>query len=101
MGVGHRRLFGWLHDHLQNNITGVDAGAGGTAIAAGGKVLILGVVGDLAYQRLSFPASVTTVYGDGDIVLVHPYFGEPWYFEADNATSAGFLLNVVCAYINK
>ena len=84
-----------------NNITGVDAAAGGTAIAAGGKVLILGVVGDGSYQRLSFPASVTTVYGDGDIVLVHPYFGEPWYFEADNATNAGFLLNMVCAYINK
>jgi hypothetical protein len=82
-----------------NNITGVDAGAGGTAIAAGGKVLIFGVVGDGLSQKVSLTASVVTRL-DG-LSLVHPYPGEPWYLSITNITNAGFLYRLVCAHINK
>jgi hypothetical protein len=82
-----------------NNITGVDAGAGGTAIASGGKVLIFGVVGDALSQKISLPASVVTV-GEHKL-LVHPYEGEPWYLSIDNITNAGFLNNATFGHINK
>ena len=82
-----------------NNITGVDAGAGGTAIAALGKVMILGVVGDALSQKVSLTASVVTRL-DG-LSLVHPYPGEPWHLSITNITNAGFLYRVVCAHINK
>jgi hypothetical protein len=82
-----------------NNITGVDAGAGGTAIAAGGKVLIFGVVGDNKSQKLGLTASVVTK-GD-ELAIVQPYVGEPMYLSINNATAAGFLNSLVMAYINK
>lgn len=82
-----------------NNITGVDAGAGGTALAAGAKVMIFGVVGDNSSQKVSLTASVVTRL-DG-LSLVHPYPGEPWYLSITNATNAGFLYRLVCAHINK
>lgn len=84
-----------------NNIVGVDVGAGGTAIAAGAKVLILGIAADGACQVLTTPASVVTTYGPGELVLQHPYFGEPWYLYDGNATAAGFLYHAQFAYINK
>jgi len=84
-----------------NNITGVDAGAGATAIAAGAKVLVFGVVGDNKSQKVSLTASVVTRLGQGNLALVHPYVGEPWYLSIDNATNAWFVYNLVCAHINK
>jgi hypothetical protein len=84
-----------------NNITGVDAGAGGTAIAAGGKVLILGIAADGACLVLTTPASVVTTYGPGELILQHPYVGEPWYLYDGNATAAGFLYHAQFAHINK
>jgi hypothetical protein len=84
-----------------NNITGVDAGAGGTAIAAGGKVMILGIAADGACQVLTTPVSVVTTYGPGELILQHPYVGEPWYLYDGNATAAGFLYHAQFAYINK
>jgi hypothetical protein len=84
---------------MTNNITGVDAGGGGAAIAVGGKVMILGVVGDAVCQKISLPASVVTV-GEHKL-LVHPFEGEPWYMTIDNITNAGFLNNATFAHINK
>jgi len=84
-----------------NNITGVDAAAGGTAIAAGAKVMILGVVGDAVSQQISLPATTLTEYGKGELTLVHPYFGEPWMLSITNATNAGFLWNALFGHINK
>lgn len=84
-----------------NNITGVDAGAGGTAIAEGAKVNIFGIVADGAVMNLSLTASVLNQYGEGRLSIVHPYMGEPFYLSIDNATNAGFLHYAVMAHINK
>lgn len=84
-----------------NNITGVDAGAGATAIAIGGKVMVFGVIADGAVLNISCTASVVTSAGQGHIALVHPYVGEPFYLSIDNATNAGFLERALFAYINK
>lgn len=86
---------------LTNNIVGVDAGAGATAIAVGGKVMIFGVVGDGAVLNIHLTASVVTRKGEGRITLVHPYVGEPFFLSINNITAAGFLEHVVMAYINK
>lgn len=86
---------------LTTNIAGVDAGGGATAIAAGGKVMIFGIIADGAVQSISLTASVVTRRGEGDIVMVHPHIGEPWYLSITNATNAGFLNNVLLGYINK
>lgn len=85
---------------LTNNIAGVDAGAGGTAIAIGGKVMIFGVVADGAVLNISLTASVVTRKGEGNIAMVHPYVGEPFFLSIDNATNAGFLEHLVMGYIN-
>lgn len=84
---------------LNTNIAGVDAGAGATAIAAGAKVLIFGVVGDNKSLRVRLTASVTTTYTD--LAVIHPYVGEPFYLSIDNPTNAGFLYSLTMAYINK
>jgi len=86
---------------LTNNIAGVDAGAGGTAIAAGGKVMIFGIVADGAVLNISLTASVVTRKGQGRLSIVHPYMSEPFFLSIDNATNAGFLEYLVMAYINK
>lgn len=86
---------------LTNNIVGVDAGAGGTAIALTGKVMIFGVVADGAVLNISCTASVVTRKGEGNIVIVHPYVGEPFYLSINNVTNAGFLENLLMGYINK
>ncbi len=86
---------------LTNNIVGVDAGGGETAIAVTGKVMIFGIIADGAVLNVSLTAAVVTRKGDGEIVLVHPYVGEPFYLSIDNATNAGFLENLLMGYINK
>jgi hypothetical protein len=87
---------------LTNNIAGVDAGAGATAIAASAKVMIFGVVGDGACLKLQTTASVQVDWiGTGNPILIHPYIGEPFYVTIDNATNAGFLMNGLFAHIDK
>jgi hypothetical protein len=71
------------------------------ACPAGAKVLILGVVGDLARFDLAAVASVQNKYGEGRICIVHPYTGEPFYFYSPNGTNAGSLDNICMGYINK
>jgi hypothetical protein len=84
---------------MTNNITGVDAGAGGVAVAAGGKVLFFGVVADGANQKITLPASVVT--SPPELSIVHPYMGEPFFVSIDNITNAGFLNSLVMCHINK
>lgn len=90
---------------LTNNIAGVDAGAGDTALADGDGFMIFGVVGDGAYLALPLTASVVNSWGatagGSGLVLVHPYVGEPFYVYDGNATNAGFLNNLLFGYINK
>jgi len=90
---------------LTSNITGVDAGAGATAVAAGAKFLIFGVVGDGTYLKLKSTASVETDWGGAkgapSIVLAHPYIGEPFYVTIDNATNQGYLEYAIFAHIDK
>jgi len=84
---------------LTNNIVGVDAGAGGTAIAALGKVMIFGVVGDNSSLKLHLTASVVSSYYD--LAVIHPYVGEPFFLSINNITNAGFLNSLIMAHINK
>lgn len=90
---------------LTSNITGVDAGAGGVAIADGSPFLIFGVVADASYLALPLTASVVNSWGatagGSGLVLVHPYVGEPFYVYDANASNAGFLNNLLFGYINK
>ena len=90
---------------LTNDIVGVDAKAGGTALADGAPFMIFGVVGDGAYLALPLAATAVNEWGatagGSGIVLVHPYVGEPWYVYDANATNAGFLNNLLFGYINK
>jgi len=85
---------------LTTNIAGVDAGGGLAAIAALGKVRIFGVVGDAFCFKQSLTASVKTERYDAISVLA-PFKGDPLYVTIDNATAAGFLHNMIWAYINK
>ena len=82
-------------------IQGVDAAGGALAIAAGAKVLIFGVIADGAVQNISLPVSVVTRAGEGRLLLVHPFFGEPYYLSIDNPTATGFLMHALFAHINK
>jgi len=84
-----------------NNITGVDAGAGGQAMAVGNRVNIIGVIADGAYNRIHHIASVLTTAGEGSIYSLHPFVSEPWFLSNGNATNAGFLNQALFAYINK
>lgn len=79
---------------LTNNI-----GTGG--IEEGAKVLILGVAADGANFPLAIPASAQAEFGPGSLVVVHPYSGEPFYVQDDNATNAGSIDNLVFAYLGK
>jgi hypothetical protein len=86
---------------LSSNITGIDSGAGATAIASGAKFLIFGVVGDNACFKLKGTASAQKDWqANGCPVLVHPNYDEPFYVTVDNGTNAGFLQNATFAYIN-
>ncbi len=86
---------------LTNNIVGVDASGGETAIAALGKFMIFGAIADLAYLRIHCLAATLTLRGEGRMALIHPYVGEPFYLTIDNATNAGFLNYMTMAHINK
>lgn len=78
---------------LTNNIA--------VAVLDEAKVRIFGIVADGSLFSLHMLASVVGKYGSGDIALVHPYMGDPFYVSSDNATNAGFLNNMVFGYINK
>ena len=83
-----------------NAIVGVDAGVGGTAIAAGGKVRIFGIIADGYHYNFHLPVSVTTKYED-TVLCTAPFMGDPLYVSDANATAAGFLKSLLFAYINK
>lgn len=85
---------------ITNNIQGVDAGAGATAIAAGGAVRIFGIVADGAVINFGLTASVVTHFDD-TILAQAPFFGDPLYVSINNATNAGFMNSLLFAYINK
>jgi hypothetical protein len=90
---------------LTSNITGVDAGGGAAAVAAGAKVMIFGIVADGASQKLNCLASVQNKFGGAagasGIVLAHPYIGEPYYVYNPNATATTSLDNLLFGHINK
>ncbi len=71
------------------------------AVEDNAKVRIFGIVADGSLFNIHALASVVTKAGEGNIHLVHPFVGDPWYLSADNATIAGFLNNAVFGYINK
>ena len=85
---------------ITNNIQGVDAGAGATAIAAGGAIRIFGVVGDNYSFVIGLAASVLTHFDD-TILAQAPFVGDPLYVTNANATNASFQHNLLFAYINK
>lgn len=70
------------------------------AVAAGAKVRIFGVVGDGYVFNVHCTASVVTRYVN-TLIAAAPFKGDPLYVSVDNATNAGFLNNLVFAYINK
>lgn len=71
------------------------------AVAALAKVRIFGIVADGSLFNIHALASVVTSVGKGQIYLVHPFIGDPFYVSSTNATNAGFLNNLVFGYINK
>lgn len=84
-----------------NNITGVDAGAGATAIKSGGRVLVFGIVADGAVLNQVMGVSTATVSRYDGIYALAPFKGDPLYVSIDNANEASKLQNMVFAYINK
>lgn len=81
-----------------NDITGVDAAAGGTAMLASAKVMIFGVVADGYYFALHLVAA--TLYDQNNTILAwHPYVGEPFYVSNPNATNDSFQNSLIFAYI--
>jgi len=84
---------------LTSNITGVDAGGGAAAVAAGAKVMIFGVAADLKSFNVNTVASTERQFVEGQIMA--KYFGEPLYFYSPNATATGFLQYLLFAYIDK
>ena len=85
---------------ITNNLQGVDAGAGATAIAAGGAIRIFGVVGDGFNFAFGLTASVVT-HLDDTILCQAPFVGDPLMVYDANATNAGFINNLLFAYLNK
>ncbi len=84
---------------LTNNIVGVDSGGGAVAIASGAAFRIFGVIDDANFT-FGLPVSVVTHYDD-TILCQAPFVGDPLYVSDANATAAGFLNNLLFAYINK
>ncbi len=72
-----------------------------TKINAGGKVRIFGIVADGALFNVHAIASVVTTLGKGNVAIVHPFIGDPFYVSSTNATNDGFLNNMLFAYQNK
>ena len=85
---------------LTNAIVGVDAGGGGTAVAAGAKVRIFGVVGDGYSYKFACAVNETLTYDDM-LLAQAPYKGDPLWVHIDNTTTAGYLNHMLFAYINK
>lgn len=80
------------------NITGVDAGAGATAVAIGGKVRIFGVIADGSLFKLHLVLS--TLYDENNTILAwHPFIGDPFYVSNPNATGASFQNSLIFAYV--
>jgi hypothetical protein len=69
------------------------------AVAAGAKVMILGVAADLKSFNVRTVASTERVLTEGQIMA--KYMGEPLYFYSDNSTATGFLQYLLFAYIDK
>lgn len=83
---------------MTNSITGVDGGLGATAIAAGAKVNIFGVIADASLFKIHLVLS--TLYDENNTILAwHPYIGEPFYVSNPNATAASFQNSLIFAYI--
>ena len=70
------------------------------AVESGAKVRIFGVVGDGAVQKIHCLASVVTS-GEDAIYAMCPYKGDPLYVYDANGSNAGFINNMLFAYINK
>ena len=83
-----------------NNITGVDAAGGATAILAGGKVLVFGVVTDNFSFVIGLAAAAQINYRD-TILCQAPFKGDALYVSNANATNDSFHNNLLFAYINK
>lgn len=83
---------------LTNDIVGVDASAGATAVAAGGKVMVIGIIADGSLFKIHLVATAT--YDENNTILAwHPYIGEPFYVSNPNATAASFQNSLIFAYI--
>ena len=70
------------------------------AVEAGAAVRVFGIIGDGATFNFGLAASVTTHYDD-TILCQAPFVGDPLYVSEANGTNAGFLNNMLFAYINK
>ena len=70
------------------------------ALLSGAAVRIFGVLGDGFTFNFGLTASVVTNYQD-TVLMQAPFVGDPLYVSIDNATNAGFLNNLLFAYINK
>ncbi len=77
---------------LNNNIA--------IAVLSGAAVRIFGVIGDGFNFTFGLAASVVTHFDD-TILCQAPFVGDPLYVSDANATAAGFLNNLLFAYINK
>lgn len=77
---------------LTNNIA--------VAVESGAAIRLFGVVGDGYSFKQGLTASETTHYDD-TIIAVAPFKGDPLYVSIDNATHAGFMNQLLFAYINK
>lgn len=69
-------------------------------VASGAPIRIFGVTTDNSRFIINGTAS-TAVTRNGYLSIVCPFVGDPMYFSSNNATNAGFLNNMVWAYINK
>ena len=77
---------------LTNNIA--------SPVTSGAPIRIFGVTTDNSRFIINAAASVTTSR-NGYFSVMCPFIGDPMYFSANNATNAGFMNNMVWAYINK
>jgi hypothetical protein len=70
-----------------------------TAPSAGAKVLIFGVAGDRANFTLGTVASTLLQFNGDHPVYVAKNMSDPVVFQSNNGTNAGFLHNMLAAYI--